>query len=142
LADEPEPETRKLYHDLLARRAEASGSQPVVRVAAEAHRRRGVVPPNNLPLQLTRFVGREPQLEELQGVLGTGRIVTLTGAGGTGKTRLALEVATRSLPEFDDGVWLVELGPLSGPASFQFSDPYQSSTKSPIKSTPDRSSNP
>src|SRR5207244_100500 len=109
-----EPETRKLYQDLLARRAEAPAVEPIMQ-AAERARRRRAAPPNNLPLQLTSFVGRERQLDDVHGLLGRRRLVSLTGAGGSGKTRLALEVAARSLPEFDDGIWLVELGPLSDP---------------------------
>jgi predicted ATPase len=77
---------------------------------------RAVAHPTNLPLQLTSFVGRERQLDDVGGLLARRRLVTLTGAGGSGKTRLALEVAKRFLPEFEDGVWLVELGSLSDAA--------------------------
>lgn len=76
--------------------------------------------PNNLPVQLTSFVGREAELGELAQLLRregrTARLVTLTGVGGTGKTRLALEVAARVLEDFRDGVWLVELASLTDPA--------------------------
>ncbi len=73
------------------------------------------VPPNNLPLQLTSFVGRETEMAEIGRLLQTHRLVTLTGAGGTGKTRLALQVAAGVLDAFKDGVWLVELAPLADP---------------------------
>jgi predicted ATPase/DNA-binding SARP family transcriptional activator len=71
---------------------------------------------HNLPLQLTRFIGRERQMAEVKQLLGTSRLVTLTGAGGCGKTRLALQVAARMLEHFPEGVWLVELAPLADPA--------------------------
>ena len=65
--------------------------------------------PNNLPHELTSFVGRQRELVEIADLIANNRLVTLTGAGGCGKTRLAIETATRLLPEFDDGIWLVEL---------------------------------
>ena len=71
---------------------------------------------HNLPVQLTSFVGRERAVEELTDLLGMTRLLTLSGAGGTGKTRLALEVAGRALPKVADGVWLVELAPLADAA--------------------------
>ncbi|HEX8054603.1 MAG TPA: LuxR C-terminal-related transcriptional regulator [Thermoleophilaceae bacterium] len=69
--------------------------------------------PNNLPYGLTSFVGRERELAEVAGVLGGARVLTLTGAGGCGKTRLALQVAADALDRFPDGVWRVELAPVS-----------------------------
>jgi predicted ATPase/DNA-binding CsgD family transcriptional regulator len=65
--------------------------------------------PNNLPAQLTSFVGRATELEDLVGLVASGRLVTVTGAAGCGKTRLALQVAVTLLPNFVEGVWLVEL---------------------------------
>jgi predicted ATPase/DNA-binding CsgD family transcriptional regulator len=65
--------------------------------------------PNNLPAPLTSFVGRDSELEDLVGLLASGRLVTVTGAAGCGKTRLALQAAVTMLPNFADGVWLVEL---------------------------------
>jgi predicted ATPase/class 3 adenylate cyclase len=73
------------------------------------------VPPTNLPVQLTSFIGRETQVAEVKGLLSAARLLTLTGVGGTGKTRLALRVAADELITFSDGVWLVELAPLSDP---------------------------
>jgi predicted ATPase/DNA-binding SARP family transcriptional activator len=72
-------------------------------------------PRHNLPVSLTSFVGRERELEELDGLLGSGRLITVIGVGGAGKTRLALEVAARNLHRFPDGGWLVELGPVRDP---------------------------
>ncbi len=72
--------------------------------------------PNNLPLQLTSFVGRVRELEELKTALTGARLMTLTGVGGCGKTRLALHVAADVLDAYPDGVWLVELAPIGDPA--------------------------
>jgi predicted ATPase len=72
--------------------------------------------PSNLPIQVTSFIGRERELSELQSLLPTTRLLTLTGSGGTGKTRLSLQVAAEVLDGFPDGVWLVELAPLSDAA--------------------------
>jgi predicted ATPase/transcriptional regulator with XRE-family HTH domain len=70
---------------------------------------------NNLPIALSRFVGREHELVAVTGRLVSARLLTLTGIGGCGKTRLALEVARGVVPNFAGGVWLVELGPLADP---------------------------
>lgn len=72
--------------------------------------------PNNLPLQLTQFIGRDRELAELTGLLRAQRLVTLTGSGGSGKTRLALQLAADLLDDFEDGVWLVEIAALSDPS--------------------------
>lgn len=71
---------------------------------------------DNLPVELTTFIGRRHELAEAATLLSDSRLVTLTGMGGVGKTRLALRVAEQSRPEFTDGVWLVELGGLRDPA--------------------------
>ena len=68
---------------------------------------------SNLPDPLTSFVGRERELAELRDVLGDQRLLTLVGAGGVGKTRLALHVAVAVMDAYRDGVWLVELAALS-----------------------------
>jgi predicted ATPase/DNA-binding CsgD family transcriptional regulator len=68
--------------------------------------------PNNLPEQSTSFVGRERELEQVCAELSGERLVMLTGTGGTGKTRLALQAAADSLGQFESGVWWVELGSL------------------------------
>lgn len=72
--------------------------------------------PNNLPIQLTSFIGRERERAEVKRLLATTRLLTLAGAGGCGKTRLALQVAAEMLEQFADGVWVVELAPLSDPS--------------------------
>ena len=68
--------------------------------------------PGNLPLQPTELVGRERDLADLAAVLRESRLVTLTGVGGVGKTRLALQLAAGTLPSFRDGAWFCELAPL------------------------------
>jgi len=70
---------------------------------------------HNLPYQLTSFIGREQEIAQLEELLTAHRLVTLTGAGGAGKTRLAIEVANSRVEAFADGVWLVELAALSDP---------------------------
>ncbi len=71
--------------------------------------------PNNLPLQITSFVGRELELLTVSEALAKHRLVTLVGAGGVGKTRLALQAGADLLDRYEDGVWLVELAPISDP---------------------------
>ena len=75
-------------------------------------------PPHNLPSQLTSFIGREKEIETVKHLLapeGGGRLITLTGAGGSGKTRLALQVAYATLDIFPGGVWLIDFAPLTDP---------------------------
>jgi predicted ATPase len=88
-----------------------SGEEAAVGAAAAA----GSPARHNLPPELTSFVGRRGQIEELAGRLETARMLTLTGAGGSGKTRLARRVARRLVRRFADGVWFVELAPISDP---------------------------
>jgi predicted ATPase/DNA-binding SARP family transcriptional activator len=103
LAVEPSAATREAYEQLL-------------KVDVQA---RPVLPPQpsntNLPVPLTSFVGRAAEMAEVIHLLQTTRLLTLSGPGGTGKTRLALEVATKLLDEYPNGVWLVELAPLADP---------------------------
>ncbi|HEY6396954.1 MAG TPA: BTAD domain-containing putative transcriptional regulator, partial [Solirubrobacteraceae bacterium] len=73
-------------------------------------------PAHNLPVELTSFVGRERELEEVCSLLGGTRLLTLTGTGGSGKTRLALRVARERLGDYPDGVWLAELAALADPS--------------------------
>jgi predicted ATPase/DNA-binding SARP family transcriptional activator len=103
LAVEPSAATREAYEQSL-------------KVDAQA---RPVTPPQpsntNLPVPLTSFVGREAEITEVAHLLQTTRLLTLSGPGGTGKTRLALEAATKLLNDYPNGVWLVELAPLADP---------------------------
>src|SRR5437763_8981445 len=82
---------------------------------AEAHVRLEAAPATNLPLPVTELIGREDSLLEVLRLAGARRLVTLTGTGGIGKTRLALAAVHRLLPQFGDGVWRVELASLSDP---------------------------
>src|SRR5258708_408326 len=86
---------------------------PVTRGGGEANR--ASQSKHNLPYQLTSFIGREQEIAQLEELLKTNRLVTLTGAGGAGKTRLAIEAANPLVDAFADGVWLVELAALSDP---------------------------
>jgi predicted ATPase/class 3 adenylate cyclase len=71
---------------------------------------------HNLPAQMTSFIGRETEMAEIKQALKTHRLVTLTGSGGAGKSRLSLQVSMDCLHQFADGVWLVELAPVTDPA--------------------------
>ncbi|HYZ22331.1 MAG TPA: winged helix-turn-helix domain-containing protein, partial [Rhodopila sp.] len=79
------------------------GERAGTHVAAAAP---GAVPPTNLPESVSELIGRDDELHEIVDLATTCRLVTLTGTGGIGKTRLALAVARRLLPHFADGVWL------------------------------------
>ena len=70
---------------------------------------------NNLPIQLTSFIGREKEIAEIKQSINEHRLVTLTGAGGSGKTRLSLQVASELLEQFQDGVFFVALAPITNP---------------------------
>jgi len=71
--------------------------------------------PTNLPTQLTTFLGREAEIAEVLRLIDEGRLLTLTGPGGTGKTRLAIEAGRQALGGFPDGVWFVALGAIAEP---------------------------
>ena len=71
---------------------------------------------HNLPTQLTSFIGREKEVAEIKALLSSARLVTLTGPGGTGKTRLTIEVGLDELPTYPNGVKIIELAPLTDPA--------------------------
>src|SRR5512135_1401053 len=72
--------------------------------------------PNNLPTQLTSFIGREHELADIKHLLLMTHLLTLTGSGGTGKTRLTLQTAAEMLDSFADGAWFIELAPIADPA--------------------------
>ena len=69
--------------------------------------------PNNVPVQLTSFIGREKEVEEVEKLLDQNRLVTLLGVGGIGKTRLSLQLAADVMDDYPDGVWFVELAPVT-----------------------------
>jgi predicted ATPase/DNA-binding XRE family transcriptional regulator len=93
------------------------------RGVAEFPRKNSVSPAGNqrtnLPLSLTSFIGREKEQTEITKLLENNRLVTLTGVGGIGKTRLSIQVASRLLNDFPDGIWLVEFASLSDPTLVQ-----------------------
>ena len=112
LAVEPEEETRALYAQIQA--GELEKPVPIREPSIHLH---------NLPVQLTSFIGRQGEIRDISRFLSgdhgsnsqARRLVSLLGAGGSGKTRLSLEVAKNVLDNYPDGVWLVELAPLSDP---------------------------
>src|SRR5215831_7309057 len=103
LRDLAEPE---LIYQLI--HADLPADFPPIRTLAEQT--------GNLPLQVSSFIGRGRELEQAAAALGEARVVTLTGTGGVGKTRLALKVAGQVAPRFGDGAWLCELAPIRDPA--------------------------
>ncbi|MBS1517823.1 MAG: tetratricopeptide repeat protein [Bacteroidetes bacterium] len=71
--------------------------------------------PNNLPVQLTSFIGRESEILKIKKLLNKSRLLTLTGSGGVGKTRIALQVSADIIDDFENGVWLVEFASITDP---------------------------
>ncbi len=108
LGVDPAPETEALYRSLLREEHGRSAAREAVWATTGAEQ-----PPNNLPVQLTSFVGRGRELREIRKLLEGERLLTLTGPAGSGKTRLAVEVAGRSLAAHADGTWFVDLVPLA-----------------------------
>ncbi|MEX5719005.1 BTAD domain-containing putative transcriptional regulator [Geodermatophilus maliterrae] len=107
------------FHELRARLGEELGVEPAApaqalyrRILAHDPALAATPPPGNLPRRASRFVGRDREVERVTAALRAGPLVTLTGVGGTGKSRLAVEVAARDRGRFDDGVWLCELAAL------------------------------
>src|SRR5918998_1180753 len=92
-----------------------SVEEPAVEAQPSAPPSNRQPPPHNLPLELTSFVGREREIAEVKVLLAGTRLLTLTGPGGAGKTRLALAVASELAEDFEDGAWWVGLASLSDP---------------------------
>lgn len=103
----PKTSTRLLYEEILAGRVPLA--PPADRSPPERTGR------HNLPVSLTSFIGREREISDAELFLSRARLLTLSGAGGVGKTRLALEVARDLVGAYPDGAWFVELAPLSEP---------------------------
>jgi predicted ATPase/DNA-binding SARP family transcriptional activator len=105
LGIEPSPELRELQAAILRQDPQLAAPRPAAR------------PPTNLPASPTPLVGRERELDETAALLmgSDSRLLTLTGPGGSGKTRLALDLAEQGLPHFRDGIFLVELAPVTEP---------------------------
>ena len=129
---EPSDESRQLYREILEGRITPAGSTIAVSATSRgvssgspsdllessrplSHRVVGRRR-HNLPVQLSSFVGREREMREIERLLASTRALTLTGPGGAGKTRLAIEAAASQISAYQDGVWLVELAALSEPS--------------------------
>jgi DNA-binding SARP family transcriptional activator len=111
LGAEPGASSRALRKEIASGRFRAAPTQPAGPPTEQTAG--GGTGTHNLPATRTSFVGREREMLELKRELAMTRLLTLTGAGGSGKTRLALEVARDLVGAYPDGVWLVELAPLS-----------------------------
>jgi len=109
LGVEPSQKTTDLYKHFHAE--DLVVSIPSADTASE----KNIAPSHNLPLELTSFIGRENEISQIKELLRQNRLVTLTGSGGVGKTRLSIQVAEELLDEFPDGIWYIELAPLSDP---------------------------
>lgn len=105
LGIEPSPELKRLEEQILLQDPELD-----LAVAEPSER-----PATNLPVRLSSFVGREVELGEVGQLLADARLLTLVGPGGSGKTRVGLELAQRVLDDYSDGVWLVDLASLNDP---------------------------
>jgi predicted ATPase/DNA-binding SARP family transcriptional activator len=110
LGIEPSFETSKLREDILA------GNLPSQETMSRPLPPTQEGPRHNLPAQMTPFIGREREMAEIQDLLGTARLVTLTGPGGTGKTRLGLQVAESVVENYADGVTFIGLSSTTDPA--------------------------
>src|SRR5688572_25633235 len=109
---EPSEQTRELYESLKSGKKKFDKKSPSV---PDVESRKSA-PRTNLPVPLTSFIGREKEVEQIIRLLGKNRLVTLTGSGGVGKTRLAIESANKLLSKFKDGVWWIELAALTDEA--------------------------
>ena len=130
---EPSDESRQLYREILEGRLRPAAPTIALSAATSrgvgpgsprdllessrplAHRTVGRRRRHNLPVQLSSFVGRDREMREIERLLASSRALTLTGPGGAGKTRLAIEVAASQISVYQDGVWLVELAAVGEP---------------------------
>jgi predicted ATPase/DNA-binding SARP family transcriptional activator len=110
LGVDPQEETRDLYEQIRSGQLKTGAEREAL---PSLYTR--VVRTDNLPLRMTSFIGREQEIREVRELISNYRLVTLTGSGGVGKTRLALEVCSGFLQDYEHGVWQVELAPLSEP---------------------------
>ena len=114
----PDPQTARLYRALLRGEVDSGPPQPELDPQRTRPPREQQAEPSrhNLPTALTSFIGRDRELRDVARLLDRNRLLTLTGAGGSGKTRLGLHAATARVSACRDGVWLVELAGLGDPA--------------------------
>ncbi len=105
----PGTESRRLFEQIRTGDFPPAGGSPAQPPPS------GLAHPNNLPVSRTSFIGREQEISDLKRLLKVNRLLTLTGVGGSGKTRLALEVARELLDLYPDGVWMAGLSSISDP---------------------------
>jgi predicted ATPase/DNA-binding SARP family transcriptional activator len=115
---EPSVDTKRLYEEILTGSFGPKLLEPAEPAATGRLVAKSRTPghSHNLPVQLSSLVGREREIAELRRLLAGGRMLSLVGAGGCGKTRLAIEVAAASNPNVAGGVWLIELAALTDPS--------------------------
>lgn len=104
---DPQPETRALYKKLRRREGKAGETKEPTET---------IIPKHNLPLQLSTFIGREKEQDEIRSLLEKNRLVTIAGVGGMGKTRLSIQVGRKFLNHYPEGVWFIALDSLSDPS--------------------------
>src|SRR5687767_12842978 len=104
---DPQPETRALYKKIRKREMKPVPIQEQIAT---------ITPQHNLPFQVSSFVGREKEQDEIINLIMKNRLVTLVGVGGIGKTRMSLEIGQKLLSDYPNGVWFVALDSLSDPA--------------------------
>ena len=138
---------RELIRTVSGRGYQFTGDARILPALADDHVRAELVraqlgstlPPTNLPHAVSALIGRDEELGEILDLAAAHRLVTLTGAGGIGKTRLALALARDLLPHFADGVWIAELASLADPSWFPPRSPPQSgSISGSIAAPPNR----
>ena len=112
LAIEPESETVALIERIRAGEIATESSEAPESAETDAD---SALPDHNLPRSLTSFIGRQREIEAIAELLAQNQLVMLTGAGGIGKTNLCLQVGRAQLASFPDGVWLIELAPITDP---------------------------
>lgn len=113
LGIEPSPALKRLEGAMLAQRSDLEWREPPVEPPVDDSLSR---PPHNLPVARSTFVGRDDELTQLEKLTSTAAVVTVVGPGGSGKSRLALELAHHVMATYPAGVWLVELASISDPA--------------------------
>ena len=104
---DPQPETRALYKKI------RKGEMKPIQVEKQ---KETITPKHNLPSQLSTFIGREKEIDQVANLITKNRLVTLAGVGGIGKTRLSLQVGQKLLNDYPSGVWFIPLDSLSDPA--------------------------
>jgi len=111
---EPSEQTRVLYEDLKSGKEKIEKEMPST--PSIEPQQPEPAPRTNLPVPLTSFIGREKEIDEVQNLLEEKRLLTLTGSGGVGKTRLAIEAVNKVISKYKDGVWWVDLVSLTDPS--------------------------